>query len=390
LSTGRLEDALTSTPRDDGVHIAVVDSQGSIFVRSGPDALLPAIPAGPEWDVAAALSGSAGVVEVETAGTSSALVAYAPVPSAPWAVLVSQQTDAAFGEIRDQLRDELLLLGLTAVVIALLAFHLGNRLTRAYDRQLEAVGRVDAFVAAASHDLKTPLTAVKTLAQLLQRRLARSDRPDAPWLADGLAEIDAATNRMTRQINELLDAARFQRGAGLELQRRPTDLVALTRRVTEEQQKTTEHHRIRVRSSCDKLTGPWDEERLERVVANLVGNAIKYSPAGGDITVSLNHESTAIPGSVRSGDSAADRWALLTVQDHGLGVPGRDLPYIFERFHRGANVAGIISGSGIGLAGAKQIVEQHGGVITVVSSEGDGSTFTVRLPMDQSSAAGRQ
>jgi signal transduction histidine kinase len=390
LSTDRLEEALATTARDSDVHIAVVDARGSIFARSGPDALLPVVPAGAEWSINAALTGVAGVTEVQSADNPSMLVAHAPVPSAPWAVVVTQRTAAAYGEIRDQRRDELLLLGITAVVIALLAFHLGNRLTRAYDRQIEAVGRVDAFVAAASHDLKTPLTAVKTLAQLLQRRLARTDRADAPWLSDGLAEIDTATNRMTRQINELLDAARFQRGAGLELQRRPTDLVALTRRVADEQQKTTEHHRIRVGSSSEKLIGPWDEERLERVVANLIGNAIKYSPGGGEIDITLCRESGALPGAWKRGDDRATEWALLIVQDRGLGIPSKDLPHIFERFHRGRNVAETISGTGIGLAGAKQIVEQHGGTITAVSSEGAGSTFTVRLPLTHTPTSPRR
>jgi signal transduction histidine kinase len=334
------------------------------------------------------VSGGAGVAEVEGNGAPSTLIAYAPVPSAPWAVVVSQQASAAFSDIRNELRDQLILIGITAVVISALAYHLVSRLSGAYDRQLEAIGRVDAFVAAASHDLKTPLTAIKTLAQLLQRRISRSDRNDAPWLNDGLAEIDAATNRMTRQINELLDASRFQRGAVLELQRRPTDIVALSRRIAAEQQKTTEHHQIRVNAIAESIMGPWDEERLERVVANLLGNAIKYSPTGGDITVQLRRETQTIHGAGSNGEKKGTEWAVLSVEDHGLGIPHKDLPRIFERYHRGQNVAEIISGTGIGLAGAKQIVEQHGGAISVVSSEGDGSTFTVRLPlavMDQTS-----
>lgn len=381
LSIDRLERALTATPRDGGVQIAVIDSQGNAFARSEAEAsqVLPSV--GPVQAVLVARSGETSVLEVDTPESASTLVAQAPVPNAPWAVAVSQRSASAFGEIRERRRNELLLLGVTAVVIALLAFHLSRRLAGAYSRQLEAAGRIDAFVAAASHDLKTPLTAVKTLAQFLQRRLGRSGRPDAVWLSDGLAEIDAATNRMTRQINDLLDAARLRRGAGLELQRRPTDLVALTRRVAEEQQKGTENHRIGIHSSAESLTGSWDEERLERVVANLVGNAIKYSPAGGEIIVTLGHESTAHPNLPPSDDDNVSGWALLTVRDRGLGIPSKDIPYVFERFHRGQNVAEIISGSGIGLAGAKQIVEQHNGVISVVSSEGAGSTFTVRLPL---------
>jgi signal transduction histidine kinase len=106
------------------------------------------------------------------------------------------------------------------------------------------------------------------------------------------------------------------------------------------------------------------------VAANLLSNAIKYSPNGGDVRVRL-----------RSEEDEVGRFAVLEVQDRGLGIPEDDLPRIFERFQRGTNVTGRIAGTGIGLAGAKQIVEQHGGGISVWSREGEGSTFTVRLPV---------
>jgi len=106
---------------------------------------------------------------------------------------------------------------------------------------------------------------------------------------------------------------------------------------------------------------------VERVLGNLVSNALAYSPRGGAVTVTVDRE--------------RDEWAILQVSDHGLGIPATDLPHIFERFHRGGNVAGRIAGSGIGLAAVRQIVEQHGGTITVESREGKGSTFTVRLPL---------
>ena len=104
---------------------------------------------------------------------------------------------------------------------------------------------------------------------------------------------------------------------------------------------------------------------MQRVVANLLANAIKYSPAGGDVVVSVDVD----------GDSA-----VLTVRDEGMGIPATDLPHIFERFHRGSNVERI-SGTGIGLAGAKDIVELHGGTIEVTSVEGRGTMVAVRLPL---------
>jgi signal transduction histidine kinase len=102
-------------------------------------------------------------------------------------------------------------------------------------------------------------------------------------------------------------------------------------------------------------------------VANLVSNAIKYSPNGGEVRVRLGCE---------------DRCAVLSVQDQGVGIPAADLPRVFEQFHRAANVAGRFKGTGLGLAGARHIVEQHGGSISLESREGVGTTVTVRLPLN--------
>ena len=174
----------------------------------------------------------------------------------------------------------------------------------------------------------------------------------------------------------MLDSTRLEAGQRLELRRDLTDAVALARRVAAEQQATTERHRVRVETALPELTGAWDAVRLGRVLDNLLANAIKYSPAGGDVVVTVARE-----------DRAGAAWAVLAVTDHGLGVPAADLPRIFERFRRAGNVAGRIGGTGIGLASARQLVEQHGGTIAVDSVEGAGSTFTVRLPLG---ARGRQ
>ncbi|MGH2588222.1 MAG: sensor histidine kinase [Dehalococcoidia bacterium] len=381
VSTARLEHALVSTGEEGSVHVSLLDSQGTVFARSGPDAALSRPQAGDTATVGATLAGETGVRRMQASDGVEMLVAYAPVSRAPWSVLVSQSTAAAFDSIRDRLEGQLLLLGFAAVAIGLLALTLGVRLTRSYSRQIEAMDRADQFIASASHDLKTPLTAIKTLAQLLQRRLARAEIVDAAWFGEGLAEIDAATTKMTRQINELLDTSRIQRETMLDLNRRSTDLVALTRRVAQDQQQTTDRHAIRIEAPVNRLTGRWDSERLERVIANLLGNAIKYSPDGGIVMVTIAREHTPAPvnGAPPNGD--VQDWAVLSVRDEGLGIPAADLSRIFDQFHRASNVAGRVSGAGIGLAGAKQIVEQHGGYITVESKEGRGSTFTVGLPV---------
>jgi signal transduction histidine kinase len=107
------------------------------------------------------------------------------------------------------------------------------------------------------------------------------------------------------------------------------------------------------------------------VLGNLLGNAVKYSPAGGEVAVRV----------VRERDAGGRAWAVVAVRDQGIGIPVADLPHVFERYRRGSNVGGRIVGSGVGLAGARQIVEQHGGTIAVASEEGRGSTFSLRLPL---------
>ena len=123
---------------------------------------------------------------------------------------------------------------------------------------------------------------------------------------------------------------------------------------------------MQVESSLPELIGEWDPTRLERVLSNLINNAIKYSPHGGAIRVQVD----AVEGA-----------AMMRVQDQGEGIPEGDLPHIFERFRRGGNVEHRIPGTGIGLAGARQIVELHGGTILAESRIGEGSIFTVRLPL---------
>jgi signal transduction histidine kinase len=237
--------------------------------------------------------------------------------------------------------------------------------------EAEAAVRVrEEFLSAAAHDLRGPLTAIKGLAQLLHRRATRTDSEEARQLAEGLERIDVGVGKMQALIDELLDVTALQLGRPLLLKRQPTDLVALTRQLAAEQQLGAPRHQIRFEATVPELVGDWDAARLERVLANLIGNAVKYSPSGGEVVVRVA-EATV-------GDQPG---ALVQVADRGVGIPAADLPRIFERFQRGSNVEGKIAGTGIGLAGGRQIVQQHGGTIEVESRENVGSTFTVRLPL---------
>ena len=226
-------------------------------------------------------------------------------------------------------------------------------------------GDKDEFLAAVSHDLKNPLATIKATAQLLQRQAARG-RTDPDRLAAGLASIDAVSSQIVAQLDTLLEVTRERLGRPMDLERQVVDLVALTRQVAAEQQVITDRHQLEVIAGETELVGHWDTSRLRRVLSNLLGNAIKFSPRGGPISVVVERDQDM---------------AVLMVRDHGLGIPATDLPRIFEHFHRAGNVARSIPGTGIGLASVRHIVEQHGGTVDVASREGEGSTFTVRLPL---------
>jgi len=256
--------------------------------------------------------------------------------------------------------EEAIFVGASLLLLALV-----QRLRWAQTRAEAAVRERDAVVALVSHDLKNPLTAITGQVRLLQQRAVTDGTTLDGRLATGLDRIDAAATRLARLVNELLDVAQVQAGAPLALERRPTDLVALARRAAAEHQPSGATHRIHVAADVPRLVGLYDAFRLERVLDNLLSNAIKYSPAGSDILVTVGQ--------------APDGTATLSVRDRGLGIPAADLPRVFERFHRAGNVAGHIQGTGLGLAGVRAIIAQHGGRITLDSTLGRGTTVTVTL-----------
>lgn len=242
---------------------------------------------------------------------------------------------------------------------------------RLYKQARDAIRIRDELFSIVSHDLKNPVATIKGFAQLLRRTINRADFPDKEQIVDGLARIDNTATRMTILINELLDIARLQIGRPLDLNLRETELVMLVHQVVNAHQQTTQKHSLTITVDIPEVRGMWDAIRLERVLGNLLTNAIKYSPEGGTIAVSIGHEGDAENG-----------YALLSVQDEGIGIPGEDLPHIFDQFHRAKNVSEQIIGTGLGLASARKIIEQHGGSISVTSQEGGGSTFTIRLPQN--------
>ena len=242
--------------------------------------------------------------------------------------------------------------------------------TRADREQAEAaIQQRDEVLAGVSHDLAGPLARIRLYAELIQAE-APSLMPAGPagQMAEWSDRIVAATIIMKSIIQELVDVARLQMGQALRLDLRRTNLVGLARRLAGEHQAAG--RLVTVVSSCDELFGWWDEPRLSRVLNNLLDNALKYSPRPAAVDVQVDPV-----------DDGGAAMAVLRVRDRGRGIPADDLPHVFERFYRGSNIDAHTAGSGLGLAVARQIVEQHGGTITVESREGVGSAFTIRLPL---------
>ena len=170
--------------------------------------------------------------------------------------------------------------------------------------------------------------------------------------------------RLSALVLELLDASRLEQGK-LVGEREPVDLVELARDVA--RRDSYEGRQITVVADAP-VVGSYDPRRIGQVLENLVENAVKYSPEGSEVRIVIAH---------RNGE------AFIDVTDRGIGIPAGDLPQIFDRFHRAANVDDRrFAGMGLGLFICKGIVEQHGGRVSVESREGAGSTFKVVLPME--------
>jgi signal transduction histidine kinase len=229
----------------------------------------------------------------------------------------------------------------------------------------------DEFIGIAAHELRTPMAVIKGFAQMLILQTRRGKGPElADWQKEAIADIDSATSRLVELTEDLLDVTRLQAGR-LELQLEPTDLVALVKRIVARFQVTAENHCITVNASQEHLVCNVDPRRIEQVFSNLINNAIKYSPTPGDITFTLDED---------------PQFALLSIQDHGIGIPQHQHGRIFSRFMRADNTQMYdIKGTGLGLYLSRELVERHNGRIWFKSVEGEGSTFYVSLPLYEKS-----
>ncbi len=230
------------------------------------------------------------------------------------------------------------------------------RLEAAFARREEALSRQRRFAADASHELRTPLTSIAGYAQMLEEWGLN----DPQTAREGVTAIRQESERMQRLVEGLLALTHGDEGAPLEIE--DHDLVA----VTEEATRTARNEKTAVEYLPPKLpvNAPFDRDRIRQVASILLDNAVKYTPAGGKVTVTVREE---------------NGWAALEVSDTGIGIPDAQLPLIFERFHR-VDPSRTTAGAGLGLPIARQIAEAHGGRIEVESTLGEGSTFTLLLP----------
>jgi two-component system OmpR family sensor kinase len=235
-----------------------------------------------------------------------------------------------------------------------------TRLTKTINSMLE---RLDNFFQAqvrlsadVSHELRTPLTTIRGNVDLLRRGAANN--PDE--LNEALAVIEGELDRMSRIVVDLLLLS--QADAGLSLRMQPVELDTIILDVYRQAQVIANGVNIQLGHE-DQAIIQGDADRLKQLLINLVVNAIKHTPVGGKITLSLYRE---------------PEWVRITVTDTGRGIASTDLPHIFERFYRAKNNGQM--GSGLGLSIAQWIAQAHGGQITATSELGKGSVFTLWLP----------
>ena len=219
------------------------------------------------------------------------------------------------------------------------------------------------YVHIVSHDLRQPLTVVSGMAQWLQRRLAQTGTEQE---ANAAGRIVVSAQRMQSMITDLVESARLESGQ-IEIQRAPLDVLAVVRGVVDRVGSAEDQARVQVEAPEPVPPVPADRDRLERVIINLITNALKYSPVDRPVVVRVG----------RSEDAAT-----IAVTDRGGGIPAADIPHIFDRFYR-AKTGKKAEGLGLGLYIARLIVEAHGGRIWVESELGKGSTFGISLPVGQ-------
>jgi two-component system, OmpR family, sensor kinase len=229
------------------------------------------------------------------------------------------------------------------------------------------------FVSMASHEFRTPMTIIDGHAR---RLIKMKDSISPAEIGERAGKVRSAVLRMTQLIENLLNSSRLIDGGvggsgGQYFHPAEMDMAALLQEVCQLHREMVPGAHIAEQIAAAPMHMIGDAKLLFQVFSNLLSNAIKYSPDGGVIAVDA---------------AMATDEVVVAVSDHGIGVPAADLDRLFERYHRGSNVSGIV-GTGVGLYLVKMVVDMHGGAVTVESREGEGARFTIRLPRKPAAAA---
>ena len=237
----------------------------------------------------------------------------------------------------------------------------GLVLLRDITRQHEDARQQDEFISMATHELRAPLSTLRGYVQLAQSTAARGRVGDVEAV---LGKTLRQADRLNRLISELLMASHLQSGH-VELHMATIDLGEVVRETVEQQRVVAPHRTILIEADDAPVPVLGDVARLEQVLSNLLDNAVKYSPDGGTIRVTVR---------------GIGQWVSVEVTDQGVGIPVAEQSRIFERFYRVRSSAGRFSGLGVGLYISNRIVEEHEGRMSVRSVPGQGSTFGFALP----------
>jgi signal transduction histidine kinase len=249
---------------------------------------------------------------------------------------------------------------------------------QAANAKLEELNSVKSrYLSTVSHELRTPLTSIKAFAQIL----LDSPIEDRHTRRRFLNIIDTETDRLSRLISDLLDLAKIEGGVLLWRMER-FDIAALLQHACAAMMPVAVEAKISLECTAEAgLSVRADQDRLQQVVTNLIGNALKFCAAGAHVSVSSAVSAISGPGQRTSGE-----YALISVSDSGPGLSPAECGKVFDRFFRGANTGHGVKGTGLGLSICREIVQHHGGEIWVDSKPGYGSVFRFTVPLANSQA----
>jgi len=403
MSPDGLSQFLERVDQQADIRLLVLDKAGSILADSRPNAL--EIPEESRQIIVQSTSREQGKFGGLLSG--SWLYVSAAVHDKRWIVLATPSTTLRrFSTWGNELIQPLLRTGILALIVSALLAWLIARWVAApwskaagaaravaageYDQRIEPLGPAEAesmavafndmvqrvqssrraqrdFVANVSHELKTPLTSIQGFAQAILDGTAE-DREDIEHAAQVVFD---ESDRLRRLVEDLLDLARLD-ARQVDFKREAVQLAELIQSILDRLEIRAQGNKVELSNQLTPLpTIIGDGDRLVQVFTNLIDNAITHSPAGGEVTVCADLE---------------NGWVSIHIDDQGAGIPPEELSCIFERFYQleKARTAGKKRGAGLGLAISREIVQMHGGRLVAQSTPGQGSRFTVQLPIARS------